>query len=78
MVYGGSVGGMLMGVVVNLVFNLFGVIIVDVFFVDVLIIMCDEMLLLMLFEWLEWGNLLIDKDVYVIIKLYLFYDNVSW
>lgn len=75
-VMGGSVGGLLMGVVINMCFDFWKGVIVVVFFVDVVIMMFDEFILLMIGEFDEWGNLK-DKIYYEYIKFYLFYDNVE-
>lgn len=56
-VMGGSVGGMLMGVVINVCFELFYGVIVQVLFVDVVIIMFDELIFFIIGEFEEWGNL---------------------
>jgi len=74
---GGSAGGLLMGVAVNLDPTLFGGIIAAVPFVDVLNTMSDESLPLTPPEWPEWGNPLIDKDAYDRIEAYSPYDQVS-
>ena len=74
---GGSAGGLLMGVAVNLDPTLFGGIIAAVPFVDVLNTMSDESLPLTPPEWPEWGNPLIDADAYDRILAYSPYDQVS-
>lgn len=74
---GGSAGGLLMGVAVNLDPTLFGGIIAAVPFVDVLNTMSDESLPLTPPEWPEWGNPLIDADAYDRIEAYSPYDQVS-
>ena len=73
---GGSAGGLLMGVAVNLDPTLFGGIIAAVPFVDVLNTMSDETLPLTPPEWPEWGNPLIDGDAYDRILAYSPYDQV--
>ena len=73
---GGSAGGMLMGVVTNWAPDLFGGIIAEVPFVDVLNTMLDDTLPLTPPEWNEWGNPIKDKDAYDYIASYSPYDNV--
>ncbi|MBB4197634.1 S9 family peptidase [Rhodoblastus sphagnicola] len=73
---GGSAGGMLMGAVANLAPELFGGIIAEVPFVDVLNTICDESLPLTPPEWLEWGDPLRDHAVFDLIRAYSPYDNV--
>jgi oligopeptidase B len=74
---GGSAGGLLMGVAVNLDPELFGGIIAAVPFVDVLNTMSDESLPLTPPEWPEWGNPLIDIAAYDQIEAYSPYDQVG-
>jgi len=73
---GGSAGGMLMGVVANERPDLFGAIIAEVPFVDVLTTMLDASLPLTVTEWEEWGDPR-DRVVYEAIKRYSPYDNVA-
>ncbi|MFZ1612335.1 MAG: S9 family peptidase [Chitinophagales bacterium] len=73
---GGSAGGLLMGVVVNMRPDLYKGVIADVPFVDVLSTMEDETIPLTTFEWLEWGNPKI-KEQYDYMKSYSPYDNVE-
>jgi oligopeptidase B len=54
--HGGSAGGMLMGAVANLAPDLFGGVVAEVPFVDVLNTMLDGSLPLTPPEWPEWGN----------------------
>lgn len=72
-VMGGSVGGLLMGVIVNMVFELYKGVSVYVFFVDVVIIMSDVFILLIIGEYIEWGNF-VNKDEFDYMLFYLFYD----
>ncbi len=74
---GGSAGGMLMGVAVNLDPSLFGGVIAAVPFVDVLNTMSDETLPLTPPEWPEWGNPLNDVLAYDRILAYSPYDQVG-
>ena len=74
---GGSAGGMLMGVAVNLDPSLFGGVIAAVPFVDVLNTMSDETLPLTPPEWPEWGNPLNDALAYDRILAYSPYDQVG-
>ncbi len=74
---GGSAGGMLMGVVANQAPDLFGAIVADVPFVDVLNTMSDKELPLTPPEWPEWGNPLESRDAYDTIAAYSPYENVT-
>ena len=75
--HGGSAGGMLMGVVVNLRPDLFRAIVAEVPFVDVLNTMCDADLPLTPPEWPEWGNPIEDAEAYARIADYSPYDRVA-
>ena len=75
--HGGSAGGMLMGAVVNLRPDLFGAILAEVPFVDVLNTMCDADLPLTPPEWPEWGNPIEDLVAYDAIAAYSPYDRVE-
>jgi oligopeptidase B len=68
---------MLMGAVANMAPDLFGAIVAEVPFVDVLATMLDDTLPLTPPEWPEWGNPIESKEAYQWIAAYSPYDNIS-
>ncbi len=73
---GGSAGGLLMGVVVNIAPELYNGVIAQVPFVDVVTTMLDDSIPLTTGEYDEWGNPN-DKVYYDYMKSYSPYDNVK-
>lgn len=74
---GGSAGGMLMGAIANMAPSLFGGIVAEVPFVDVLNTILDESLPLTPPEWPEWGDPIRDVDAFHMIRSYSPYDNLK-
>ena len=73
--YGGSAGGLLMGVIVNMAPDLYNGVIAAVPFVDVITTMLDGSIPLTTGEFDEWGDPN-KKDYYDYMKSYSPYDNV--
>lgn len=73
---GGSAGGLLVGVLVNLRPDLFRGVIADVPFVDVVTTMLDDTIPLTTYEYDEWGNPG-DETYYDYMLSYSPYDNVA-
>ncbi|WP_426265796.1 S9 family peptidase [Sphingomonas sp. LHG3443-2] len=76
-IQGGSAGGKLMGVVANTDPDLWGAVIADVPFVDVINTMLDDTLPLTPGEWPVWGNPITDPDAFKLLLSYSPYDNVK-
>lgn len=73
---GGSAGGLLMGVIMNLRPDLYKGVVAQVPFVDVITTMLDESIPLTTSEYDEWGNPN-EKGAYDYIKSYSPYDNIK-
>lgn len=74
---GGSAGGTLMGVALNIGGDRWSAVVAHVPFVDVLNTMMDESLPLTPMEWPEWGNPIEDPAAYALIQSYSPYENVQ-
>ncbi len=74
---GGSAGGTLMGAAVNQAPELWGAVVAQVPFVDVLNTMLDTSLPLTPMEWPEWGNPLEDAAAFDRIRSYSPYDQLK-
>ena len=74
---GGSAGGTLMGAVVNQAPDLWGVMVTQVPFVDVLNTMLNAELSLTPPEWPEWGNPIEDKEAFEYIRSYSPYEQIE-
>jgi oligopeptidase B len=74
-IYGGSAGGLLVGVVLNLRPDLFAAAVASVPFVDAVNTMLDPSIPLTVIEYDEWGNPN-DRQYYNYIKSYAPYENV--
>jgi oligopeptidase B len=75
-IQGGSAGGLLMGAVINMRPELFGVAILQVPFVDVINTMLDSSLPLTVGEYLEWGDPH-GKKAFSYMRSYSPYDNLE-
>ena len=74
---GASAGGTLMGAAVNQAPELWGVVVSQVPFVDVLNTMLNADLPLTPPEWPEWGNPIEDKDAFEYIRSYTPYEQLT-
>ena len=74
--YGGSAGGLLMGVIINMNPELYNGILAAVPFVDVVTTMLDDTIPLTTGEYDEWGNPN-EKAFYNYMKSYSPYDNIE-
>jgi oligopeptidase B len=74
---GGSAGGLLIGAVVNMAPDRFRAVHAAVPFVDALTTILDPSLPLTVPEWEEWGNPLLDHEVYRYMRSYTPYENIT-
>ncbi|GAL70713.1 protease II [Jejuia pallidilutea] len=74
--YGGSAGGLLMGVIINMNPELYNGVLAAVPFVDVVTTMLDESIPLTTGEYDEWGNPN-EEEFYTYMKSYSPYDNIK-
>lgn len=75
--HGGSAGGMLMGAIANMRPDLWGGVVAEVPFVDVVNTMLDDSLPLTPPEWREWGDPIHDPEAFRRMLGYSPYDNVT-
>ncbi|MCZ0737037.1 S9 family peptidase [Phreatobacter sp. AB_2022a] len=75
--HGGSAGGLLMGAIANMRPELWGGVIAEVPFVDLVNTMLDDTLPLTPPEWREWGDPIRDADAFRRMLGYSPYDNVA-
>ncbi|MCP4570549.1 MAG: S9 family peptidase [FCB group bacterium] len=73
---GGSAGGLLMGVILNMRPDLFNIVVADVPFIDVINTMLDPTIPLTVNEYTEWGNPE-NEEYYRYMLSYSPYDNVE-
>jgi oligopeptidase B len=73
---GGSAGGLLIGAVANMRPDLYGALVADVPFVDLINTMRDETIPLTVIEWEEWGNPN-EEEYFNYMYSYSPYDNVK-
>lgn len=75
-IQGGSAGGLTIGAVLNMRPELFQAALAEVPFMDVLNTICDDTLPLTPPEWQEWGDPIVNSEVYQYIKSYSPYDQI--
>ncbi len=74
---GGSAGGLLVGATLNRDPSLFGAVVAEVPFVDVVNTMIDTTQQLTQIEWDEWGNPLESESIYRAMMSYSPYENLA-